>query len=655
MGIDLERFRETFFQEAGEHVAEMEAALLALGEGDVNLELLNAVFRGAHSIKGAAGTFGLIEMAEFTHVMESLLDGMRSAEVEADKPRIDLLLEAVDMLAALLEAARRGTPVPANLAAMRDRLTAARQRENLDKTAPSKTPGAATEPAAMAGTPVWRIRFEPSPDLFRQGMDPVLVLRELSRLGKILENELDLTNLAGLAELDPECCELAWNLRLETAAAEAAIRDVFAFVEEGSRIALEREGASAGPALVQGGAGRAAALHDSGTIRVDTRKVDRLIDLVGELVIAQSMAAQALDGFTMSRLAALTDAFAEMERYTRELQERVMGVRMLPVAGVFHRMQRLVHDLASSTGKSIRLEISGEDTEIDKSMVDGIGDPLTHIIRNAADHGIESPAERAAAGKPEQGAIRLSACHEGGSVVITVSDDGRGLDMAKIRQRAAERGLIRENEELTDEQTRMLIFEAGLSTAEKVTDISGRGVGMDVVRRNVEGMNGSLGVESEPGKGCAIRLRLPLTLAILEGLLAKVGPDTWILPLAAILESVRPKASEIRMVAGQGEVVMLRGEPVPLVRLHRLFHIGGAVTHAAEGITVIVEHQGRRLALLADQLLGQQQVVIKSLEANYRKVDGVGGATILGDGRPALIVDVPGIVSMASARSAVAA
>ena len=423
--------------------------------------------------------------------------------------------------------------------------------------------------------------------------------RELGRLGTILHNEIDLSGVSDLTELDPERCGLAWNLRLETAAGEAEVRDVFAFVEEGARILLEREGASPTPAaLTRTDAARALAGRDSGTIRVATERVDRLIVLAGELVIAQSMAAQALHGFAMARLPELTGAFAEMERHTRELQERIMGVRMLPVAGVFHRMERLEHDLAASTGKSIRLEICGEDTEIDKGMVDGIGDPLTHIVRNAAGHGIESPAERAAAGKPEQGLIRLSACHEGGSVVIEVSDDGRGLDAARIRARAVERGLIRANEERSDEQLRLLIFEAGFSTADTVTDISGRGVGLDVVRRNVEALNGAVTVESEAGRGSAIRMRLPLTLAILEGLLARVGGDTYILPLTAILESVRPKASAIRLVAGGGELVMLRGEPVPLVRLHRLFHIPGAATNPAEGITVIVEHEGRRLALL---------------------------------------------------------
>jgi two-component system chemotaxis sensor kinase CheA len=651
--IDLERFRETFFQEAGEHVARMEAGLLALAEGEVSRELLNSVFRGAHSIKGAAGTFGLIETAEFTHALESLLDEMRSGEVDADRTRIDLLLEGVDVLSVLLDSARRGASGPANMAAMKVRLTLAQRRGAGDPQAPAKLRKADAEAEAK---PVWRIRFQPSPEVFRQGMDPVLVLRELSRLGTVRDNELDLAGVADLADLDAERCGLAWKLRLETAAGEAAVRDVFAFVEEGARISLEREGALPAPALVAaGGTSRALAGRDAGTIRVATEKVDRLIDLIGELVIAQSMAAQALHGFSMARLPELTDAFAAMERYTRELQERIMGVRMLPVAGVFHRMQRLVHDLAASTGKSIRFEISGEDTEIDKGMVEGIGDPLTHLIRNAADHGIESPAERAAAGKPEQGLIRLSACHEGGSVVIEVFDDGRGLNETKIRARAVERGLLRENEELTGEQVRLLIFEAGFSTADRITGISGRGVGLDVVRRNVDAMNGSVGVESEEGRGCAIRLRLPLTLAILEGLLARVGSDTWILPLTAILESVRPKASEIRMIAGQGEVVMLRGEAVPLVRLYRLFQVPGAVTNPAEGITVIVEHQGRRLALLTDQLLGQQQVVIKSLEANYRKVEGVAGATILGDGRPALIVDVPGIVNMATARNLAAA
>jgi two-component system chemotaxis sensor kinase CheA len=483
MEIDLERFRETFFQEASEHVAQMEAGLLAMAAGDVNLELLNAVFRGAHSIKGAAGTFGLAEITDFTHAMESLLDGMRSGQLQAEKGRIDLLLEAVDVLAAMLESARQNGPFPANAGAIRERLTAAR--------------GAAPEITA----PVHSDR--------------------------------------------------------------------------------------------------------AGAIRVTTDKVDRLVDLVGELVITQSMAAQALQGFTMARLPELTDTFADMERHTRELQERIMGVRMRPVAGVFHRMQRLVRDLAMATGKAIALEISGEDTEIDKSIVKGIADPLTHIVRNAA-------------GNLEEGHIRLSARHEGGCALIEVSGDGRELDGAKVRLRAAERG-------------------------------------MDVVRRNVEAMSGSVTVESEAGHGSTVRLRLPLTLAILEGLLARVGADTYILPLASILESVRPKPTAVRMIAGQGEVVMLRGEPVPLVRLHRLFRIPGAVTSAAEGITVIVEHQGRRLALLADQLLGQQQVVIKSLEGNHRRVDGVAGATFLGDGRPALIVDVPGIANMASMRGAAAA
>lgn len=432
MEIDLERFRETFFQESGEHVATMEGGLLALAAGEVNLKLLNSVFRGAHSIKGAAGTFGLTETTEFTHAMESLLDGMRTGTLEADKARIDLLLEAVDVLAALLEAARRGMAGPANLSAMRERLTAARG-------AGPMSPGAAPESSATRPIgPVWRIRFQPSPEVFLQGMDPVLVLRELGRLGAIVENRIDLAGVADLGTLDAERCGLAWNLRLETSASETKVRDVFAFVEEGAQIVLEREGRT--PAAVAAtGTARALAARDSGTIRVATEKVDRLIDLVGELVIAQSMAAEALNGFTIARLAALTDAFAEMERHTRELQERIMGVRMLPVAGAFHRMQRLAHDLAASSGKSIRMEIAGEETEIDKSMVEGIGDPLTHIIRNAADHGVESPAERAAAGKPEQGVIRLSACHEGGSVLIEVCDDGRGLDAAKIRARAVER------------------------------------------------------------------------------------------------------------------------------------------------------------------------------------------------------------------------
>jgi two-component system chemotaxis sensor kinase CheA len=359
------------------------------------------------------------------------------------------------------------------------------------------------------------------------------------------------------------------------------------------------------------------------------------------------MAKAIVENFTPSRLSHLREAMAETERYTRELQERVMSVRMLPIGQVFSRFPRLVRDVAAQLGKQVRVEMVGEETELDKGVVERMSDPLTHLVRNAIDHGIETPEERRRLGKPEEGLLRLEAYHQGGNVVVAVSDDGRGLDAERIRRKAAERGLIAESAVLTDEQTHNLIFEPGFSTAEIVSDVSGRGVGMDVVKRSVQALNGSVAVRTEAGAGTAVSIRLPLTLAILDGLLLKVGAETYILPLVSIVESIRPRPEQVRGVAGKGEVVAVRGEALPLMRLHQLFAIPTKVTDPCRGLTVIMESGGQRTALLVDELLGQQQVVVKSLEAHYRKVQGVLGATILGDGRPALILDAAGLAQAA--------
>jgi two-component system chemotaxis sensor kinase CheA len=336
-----------------------------------------------------------------------------------------------------------------------------------------------------------------------------------------------------------------------------------------------------------------------------------------------------------------------VERHIRELQERVMSVRMLPIGHLFGRFPRLVHDISLQLAKNVRLEMAGEETELDKGVVEQMSDPLTHLIRNAIDHGIESPEERLERGKPEKGLIRLEASHQAGSVIVQVSDDGRGLDVERIRRKAVERGLISESESLTEAQIYDLIFSPGFSTAEQVSDLSGRGVGMDVVRRNVQALNGAVSVTTEPGRGTTVRIQLPLTLAILDGLSLRVGAETYVLPLVSISESIRPRREQVKTVAGRGEVVMVRGEALPLLRLHRLFGIPTEVVDPSCGLTAIVEHSGQRVALLVDELLGQQQVVIKSLEAHYRKVEGVLGATILGDGRAALILDVAGLAQIA--------
>jgi two-component system chemotaxis sensor kinase CheA len=375
--------------------------------------------------------------------------------------------------------------------------------------------------------------------------------------------------------------------------------------------------------------------------------VDKLVDLVGELVIAQSMAHEIVHNFSGVRLAELQEAVAQMERHIRELQERVMSVRMLPIGHIFGRFPRLVRDLSIQLSKNVRLEMAGEDTELDKGVVEQMSDPLTHLIRNSIDHGIEPGEERVRNGKPEQGLIRLEAFHQAGSVIVEISDDGRGLDAGRIRRKAIERGLIAESDALTEAQIGDLIFSAGFSTAEKVSDLSGRGVGLDVVRRNVEALNGSVTLAAQPGKGARVRIQLPLTLAILDGLSVRVGRETYVVPLVAISESIRPTAEQVKTIAGRGEVVMVRGEALPLLRLHRLFEIPTEVVDPCRGLTVIVEHASHRFALLVDELLGQQQVVIKSLEAHYHKVEGVLGATILGDGRAALILDAAGLAQIA--------
>jgi len=497
----------------------------------------------------------------------------------------------------------------------------------------------------------WSIRFAPSTETFRHGMEPVLVLRELARLGEIAAVEPDTSRLPALELLEPDTCYLAWNVRLRSDRSEQEIRDVFAFVEDGAVLEIHpdaagREEAGADPAAPAGQPKLAAARAESGSIRVATAKVDKLIDLVGELVIAQSMAAQILATGGSSALHRLQEVFAEVERYTRELQERVMGIRMLPVGSVFSRFPRVVRDLAAATGKEIALEIHGEETELDKGMIERLSDPLMHLVRNAADHGLETPAGRAAAGKPACGRIWLRARHQGGNVVIEVADDGRGLDPERIYAKALERGLVPEHAEASGDQVCALIFEPGFSTAESVSDLSGRGVGLDVVKKSVEALNGTVAIVNQPGRGVTFRIQLPLTLAILDGLLLRVGDERYVLPLTSIMESIAPRREQVRSVAGKGEVIALRGEPLPLVRLHHLLHRAAADGEDG-GLAVIVEHGGRRLALVVDELLGQQQVVIKSLETHFRKVEGVVGATILGDGQPALILDVAALAEMA--------
>ncbi len=655
MPIDLTRFSDTYFEEAREHMARLEEGLLQLERDTGDEELLNTIFRCVHSIKGSGGVFGFDDIVGFAHKFEGVLDRLREGTLTSDSGLVQLLLTASDCLNQLLDAAREGEPAPASIES-----TLAELSRYLEGHPPhvASTSGGADRPP---GGGAYQIHIRPNPDLMRTGSDPFLLLRDLEELGTIEDLTVDGSELPSLRDLDPERCYLAWSLRLRTDAGEDAIRDVFAFVEDSCDLSIEAETDPAGPVRegtsdpTSSGRPNAAASgtprtdvrpRAMTTIRVSTEKVDELINLVGELIISRSIVRQVLDAAEDSADPLLSDAVDNMERNIRDLQDRVLSVRMVPVEMLFNRFPRLVHDLGVSCRKDIALELSGEDTELDKGVIERMVDPLTHLLRNAVDHGVEAPEERIAAGKPERATIRLSARAEAGAVIIDITDDGAGLDRERIRAKAEGQGLIGPDDELTDDELCSLIFEAGFSTAVTVSDISGRGVGMDVVRRNVEALNGTVAVSSAPGRGTTFRVKLPLTLAILEGMQLRVHDQVFVLPLLAIVESLRLSDSSIQTVVGKGEVVTVRGQTLPLVRLSRILGSEEARPDAGEGLAIVIEHEGRKVALLAHELLDQTQIVVKNLEANYRRVDGIMGATILGDGRVALILDVGGLVRL---------
>jgi two-component system chemotaxis sensor kinase CheA len=694
MKIDLSHFRQTFLQESAEHVASMETGLLQLRSAPDDTELLNGIFRSAHSIKGGAGSFGLDNLAHFTHSLENLLDRLRAKEMTATDEVIGMLLKSVDILRALL-AADGDASLPPEAQDLLARFAALTPGDS----APAEATPAAVppSPAADQGEPhVFRVEFRPDRELFTSGTNPIVLLRNLAALGTVRRCQLHTEELPALADLDPAQCYLGWDVEIASASPETELREVFEFVEhlaeiriravdtppppssalsqnsttarepadssasDGPHPFVERRQASAADRRQSGVADRrqpsprTAAAGESSSIRVAIDKVDRLIDLVGELVIAHVMAAQMVNDFEPACLPKLRDAVASMERNTRELHERVMGIRMLPVGTLFQRYSRTVYDIAQATGKQIRLETRGEETEIDKSMLELLGDPLTHLVRNAADHGVEASEARAAAGKAPEGIITLKAFHRSGRVFIEVSDDGAGIDKAKVRAKAVERGLIGPDAQLGDEQINALIFEPGFSTAETVSDISGRGVGMDVVKRNVQQLNGTVAVTSEPGRGSTVSIELPLTLAILDGLLVRVADRTLVLPLLSVVETVPLRDDQVTRLAERGEVVVIREESIPLLRLGRYLRLTPAVPGASapgeansqRRLTVIVQAGRRKVGLVVDELLGQQQVVVKSLERNLHRVDGLMGATIMGDGRVAPIVDVAGLAAL---------
>jgi two-component system chemotaxis sensor kinase CheA len=691
MAIDIGQFVQTFFEESLEGLDVMEAGLLALQPGAADLEQINTIFRAAHSIKGGSGTFGFQAVTGFTHVMETLLDQMRNGRLEVSGKAVNTLLESVDCLREMLVSLRGNAGIDEErVGELRVQLEQLLEQNQpaVGKAAPGVSPpqqSAASQPAPPALG--WRIAFRPHPDLMHRGNDPVRIFRELSALGELTATP-DYRQLPPLAALKPEDCYLSWELVLHGEASAEDVTEVFAWVEDECDLQIEpltAAFAAAPPDLLEpstapADAPKAKASAEEGqqgelvlerrnsgerrqverrtplaaadsSIRVSIDKVDAVINLVGELITTQSMLSALGADFEMSRLDKLHEALDQLDRNTRDLQEHVMRIRMLPVSSVFNRFPRIVHDVSGKLGKQVELAISGEQTEIDKTVIEKIGDPLVHLVRNSLDHGLEPPDERLRQGKPETGNIMLNAYHKSGSIFIEVSDDGRGLNREALLRKGLESGLLKPGEEYSDEQIHDLIFYPGLSTAKQISDVSGRGVGMDVVRRNIQDVGGNIQVASQAGAGTKITICLPLTLAILDGQLVTIGQDCYIIPLLSIIESVQARPEMINRVAGRNEVLRFRGQHLPILRLYELFGAKGAVTDLQKGLLVVVEADGRQVGLFVDDLLGQQQVSIKSLEKNFRRVAGVAGATILGDGRVGLILDISGLVRINNAVS----
>ncbi|CUQ67256.1 chemotaxis protein CheA [Candidatus Nitrospira inopinata] len=717
MSNDFEQFQDAFFEEAAEHLAIVEEGLLQLEQRPEDLDLLNKIFRSAHSIKGASGMFGFDAVAQFTHKMETLLDLLRSGKKIVTPSVADLLLKSTDCLKTLMEGVKLNAPVDENVVQRLSTELAAVSAGEGERASASPTP-VAESPASSSGS-AYDIRWTPPEWLFRRGLDPLQIFKELTRIGSLSRVNVDTSRLPDLNDVNPEACYLSWTMRLETAASRKEVESVFEFVREDSELSIEAVTASTfapepsganvrrdpknatleisdggpksiGEILVESGAVSKEALEralsqqkrvgeilieqkaatpqqieqalqtqrqmeaaaqakkaDTTSIRVDTAKIDKLINLVGELVITQSMLSDLGTRFEMGQVHVLLERIAQLERNTREIQERVMSIRMVPIGTAFSRFPRLVRDLAGKLGKKINLVLSGEETELDKTVIEAIGDPLTHLVRNAADHGLETPEERLDNNKPETGVIKLHAFHEGGSICITVEDDGRGLNRDKILAKAVKQGLVSDGAALSDDQIYPLILRPGFSTADKVSDLSGRGVGMDVVKRNIESLGGTVSIKTAYGKGTAFTLKLPLTLAIIEGMTIRVGRETYIVPMLSILESIQPRPEAVKTVVGKGELIDVRGIYLPVVRLYDVFNLKPEHVDPEKAILLILETEGERVAVMVDEILGQQQVVIKSMEQNFRKVQGIAGATILGDGTVGFILDVRGLLEIA--------
>jgi len=678
MTVDLSQFIPSFLEESFEGLELMETSLLNLQAGDN--ETIHSIFRAAHSIKGGAGTFGFDVVTEFTHLVETLLDEMRDGRREVASKDVEILLTSVDCMRLLIEAARDEEDYDKDKVAQTTMLLSETLSSGEGKTCQQSNDS--VQSLVESDASIFAIHFVPDHSLAKTGNDPLFLFNALAELGQ-LTTVANTGELPALTDIDVQELYLSWDLTLITAATEDEVREVFEWVEDDCQLEIQQVNKE--PAtevnteekvttsvneikvtsdienesnsqeitptvdnpIVKKQTTKTKAKVEVSSIRVGVDKVDNLINLVGELVITQSMLSELGSDFHMDKIERLTSGLEQLLQNTKELQESVMRIRMLPISFAFNRFPRLVHDLAIKTGKEIELVIKGEQTELDKTVMEQIGDPLVHLVRNAVDHGIEPVETRSAKGKSEKGTISLDAYHQGGNIVIEISDDGGGINRQKVFAKAVEKGIIAPNVTLTDNQVFDLLFEPGFSTADQVTDISGRGVGMDVVKRNIQSLGGRIQVESTPGEGSCFKVNLPLTLAILDGQLVKVGTETYIIPLISIVESLQVDKDLINRVSGDMTLYRLRDENVPILPVYKLFGLVSEYTEIDNALLVVVEADGQKVGLMVDHLLAQQQVVIKSLKDNYQQVIGVSGATILGDGSVAMILDTPGIIQMA--------
>ncbi|MFM9914869.1 MAG: chemotaxis protein CheA [Rhizobacter sp.] len=703
-GIDLSQFYQVFFEEAGENLDRMEQQLLAIDIEAADDEELNSIFRCAHSVKGGAATFGFADVAELTHQMETLLDRLRRHELEPTAPMVDVLLQSGDALRSQLARHQGAGGDPVDTTELLFKIRALVAGQALPDFGPAPTP---TPPATVAApkSVLEQVPLDAAAPASKTARGLELRVGPLDD-PKEADNLIDLfKEIADLGTIEPldggQSSDGLRRFKIVTTSSDDDLLDLFTFHVAREKVVLLpltagfgfHEGSPGAPpvenppdpgfgffedapgapgsiatsnvpstastdsnsgptqGVVTGSPARApvktdkapAAALESSTLRVSVEKVDQLINLVGELVITQAMLAQNSKQIDTGLYQQLAAGLADLDRNTRDLQESVMSIRMIPMSMVFSRFPRMLRDLAAKLGKKVDFVTQGEATELDKGLVEKITDPLTHLVRNSCDHGIEMPADRLAKGKPETGTITLAASHQGGSIVIEVRDDGNGLSRPKLLKKARERG-IDAPDSMTDSEVWNLIFAPGFSTADVVTDVSGRGVGMDVVKKNITSLGGTVEIDSAEGYGMRVSVRLPLTLAIMDGMSVGVGDEVYILPLASVIESFQVHEHTVKTMGGNGRVVEVRGDYMPVMDLERIFDVPRHNYEKSAGIMVVVEADGGRVAMMVDELLGQQQVVVKNLEANYRKVDDVSGATIMGDGRVALILDVGSLV-----------